>query len=272
MRLMLGIVLALLGALAWAHGPDHGRNDVVVTLDPLPPALHGVKAGLYRTLALQLLVQNKSGRPLEVLDERGKPLKRIEAGDDWGWFDARLKTDAVQVPKRVLQAGKPARVGRWSIPVRLGDVRTQLSGTFRYAPPPTGRFEARLTGPAEVSPGVTVTLLRGAIPGVFLENRSDRPVTVYGAAGEPFLVIGPQGVQVNVKSPSWLASGRAESSFVEPIADARAEPKWEPRAASPKFSWLEPRAGLDGARTWEIALRHGDETRHIAGLVEWIPR
>jgi hypothetical protein len=270
MRFRHWIMAGMLGvmAAAHAHGPQQ-RSDVVVTLDRLPVALRGIKAGLHQTVALQLLVENKSAKLLEVLDAAGKPFVRIAPDGSWGWFDRRLDTGHIQVPHRVVDAGRRAPIGRWKIPVRFGGVRTQLSGAFHYVPPPNGHFETRLTSPAEISPGVTVMLLRGSVPGFYVDNRSDRTITIYGAAGEPFLSIGPQGVQANVASPAWLASGKADVSFVEPIADAGAEPQWQLRSLAPRFSWLEPRAAK---REWEVAIRHGDETKRIAGVTEWIPK
>lgn len=308
---LLWIAFGLAAAIttsAYGHGPER-REDLVVTLDSLPSALRGVKAGLHQTLGLQLLVENKTGKQLEILDDAGKPFIRL--GPDgahadlaspywrasqlaggrapaasapampaprwakvstdaaWGWFDIRLNTQKVKVPRRMVQAGREAQIGRWKVPVRFGGVAMQLSGAFRYAPPPRGYFETRLTSPAEISPGVTVMLLRGAVPGIYLDNRSGQAVTLYGAAGEPFLRIGPEGVHANVASPSWLASGKAETSFTEAVADAGAEPQWQLRSASSRFSWLEPRAA---SPNWEIGLRHGDETRQIAGVRQWIAK
>jgi hypothetical protein len=161
----------------------------------------------------------------------------------------------------------------WTLLVLLGAfaVAAHAHGPHHGAAPfvlPDGYWESRLTSPAEIGPDVAVTLLRGEVPGLYLDNRGEQTVTVYGAAGEPFLRIGPHGVEANVTSPSWLASGRSEAGGAD-AADAAAEPQWQLRSTAPRFSWLEPRAR---AGQWDIALRHGEQALRISGTTRWIAR
>src|SRR5262249_25588176 len=68
--------VAIAPAHAWAHGP--GPDDELdVRLDPLAPELAGVHAQVHRTVAYQLVIENTTDRPLEVLDERGVAFIRI---------------------------------------------------------------------------------------------------------------------------------------------------------------------------------------------------
>jgi hypothetical protein len=204
----------------------------------------------------------------------------------WGWFDLRLRTDPISVPHKVVHAGRRAAIGRWKIPVRFAGALRQLTGTFQYAPPVSGYFEVRLIGTSEISPGVRVQVLPGTTAGLYLENRSAQPVTLLGNRGEAFLRIGPDGVQANVISPTWLLSGQAETTAVETSADAGAPPRWEERSRSPRFSWLDPRMryprdapaqtpGRTRARgevgRWEIPFLHGEEQRKISGAIDWVP-
>lgn len=134
--------------------------------------------------------------------------------------------------------------------------------------PPAGYFAARLAGPSEISPGVRLQILPGIQPGIFLENRSGRPVTILGSRGEPFLRVDPGGVSVNL------------------AAKATDEPRWERRSPAPSYAWLEPRLSYPErelpeairrggtrreVRRWEIAFLHGAELRKIGGAIDWVP-
>ncbi|MFL6651721.1 MAG: hypothetical protein ACJ8J7_10600 [Sulfurifustaceae bacterium] len=318
------LAAVLLGAAAPAFGHADQPNDLVVDLDQPPPQLRGVLVRLHRTLGYQLLVENRTGKRLEVLDASGRPFLRIGPDgvaadlaaaewyrtytavgaprpalpDDaaprwtsvsrtpaWGWFDRRLRTEGLHVSAGTRARGS-AVIGRWEIPVRIDGALTRLTGTFRHTPAASGYFAARLTSPEEISPGLRVRILRGARPALYLENRSAQPVTVYGANGEPFLVIGSEGVRANVLSPAWLASGQAEATTAEVQADTSAPARWQWRSSAPRFAWLEPRLAYSGkappetggaqARRaemlrWEIPIRHGDRPGRISGAIDWIP-
>ena len=98
---------------------------------------------------------------------------------------------------------------RFEVPLRVDGERVALSGRFRAAPAETGGFSARLTSPSEIAPGVRVTLLPGRAPGLLVHNASDRALLVFGADGEPFLRIAPEGVDANLAQPH-LAAERAQ--------------------------------------------------------------
>jgi hypothetical protein len=313
-------VARVLAAAAWLVAPavarahaEHG-GEVTAEMHAPPPALDGVTVTLHKTLTYQLVIENRTTKTLEVIGTSGRPFLRVgprgveadlaspewyrtytsigapipaaarrerreprwtKVSDTpaWGWFDLRLRS------------GKEPR-GRWAIPLRIDGVRTRVSGTFRRVAPPSGSFAPRLLGASELGPGVELQLLRGEQPGLYLENRGATPVTILGAQGEPFLRVGPDGVLVNLASPSWLASGQAEASSTEARADARSPPRWQKRSPVPRFSWLEPRLGVARAappaagrdlgrpvevQRWEIGYLLGDERRTVAGVIDWFP-
>ncbi len=319
MKRMLLLAAAALAVARIASAHDAGgASDVVPVLDPLPPALAGVTIQLRHTLAHQLVVENHTRKVLEVLDEAGAPFlrlgpagaeadlgapewyrtlraadvvvperadagpawTRIATAPAWGWFDRRIRPEHAVVPHLLHDAGMSATVGRWSIALRLGGVATAVTGVFRYVPPARGAFRARLVSPSEPLPGVRVSIVAGRVPALYLENAGAEPVMVLGSAGEPFLRIGPDGTSANVRSPTWLASGKA-AEMLQPVrADASGEPSWQLQSASPRYAWIEPRAAPPAAdvppspgtvREWDVPVRRGRTSARVHGVVEWVP-
>jgi hypothetical protein len=92
--------------------------------------------------------------------------------------------------------------------------------------------------------------------------------------------MGPDGTSANVRSPTWLASGKA-AVMLEPVrADARDEPLWQRQSPSPRYAWIEPRAAAPAVdippppgivREWQVTLRRGRTTVPVRGVVEWVP-
>jgi len=290
------LALALLALSAGVAVPrvrahEDASASLVVTMDPVPARLARVKIQLQHTLADQLLVENRTGTSLEVLDDHGVPFLRIGPGgaegnlaapawyetiaaDErpippaarvgaapvwrrvatdpaWGWFDRRLRGAA---------AGDGRHGGRWTIPLRFGGVPVALHGRFQPVPPPTGAFVARLTSPEEPFPGVRIRLMAGRVPALYLENTDPEPVVVLGADGEPFLSIGPDGTSANVRSPTWQRSGKAEVTTTVPAVDAKATPLWQPQSAARSYAWVEFRAAPPSGAT-DRTVRRGSIVR-----------
>jgi hypothetical protein len=325
-RYLLAAGLAVLvlcgGTLAnRASAHEESAGEIVVTLDPVPARLARVRVQLQRTLADQLLIENRTRTPLEVLDDHGVPFlrigpagaeanlaapmwyqtvapdgvpvpttahvgappdwKRVGSDPTWGWFDRRLR--ASTVPEATRGARSRAEVGRWTIPLRFGNAPVGLRGRFRSTPPRTGTFEAHLTSTQDPFPGVRVTLVPGRVPALYLENAGDEPIVVRGAAGEPFLRIGPDGASANVRSPTWQLSGRAEVVASAPPVDAHAPPAWQVQSPTPRFAWIEFRAAppmgephdlshRTTLRRWAVMLQRGSVTARVSGVVDWVPR
>lgn len=64
--------------LALAH--SGGAEEVMTTMDALPPALGNVRVELHRTLGMQLVVQNITSADLEIFGRDGKAFLRIGPG------------------------------------------------------------------------------------------------------------------------------------------------------------------------------------------------
>jgi hypothetical protein len=304
---------ALLAPLAaFAHGGGDARVRAV--LAELPPELAGVRAEVHRTVAPQLVLHNPTAHTIEVLDPEGVAFLRVgprgaegnlaarawyttygpgmkapanavldDAAPRWvrarpeptfGWFEPRLDTSEIRVPPPLISAGRAAEVGRFEIPLRVDGRPVVLSGTFRWAPTPSGAYASRLTSPAEIAPGVRVRLLPGRTAGLFVESSSPRILTVLDEAGAPFLKIGPDGVEANVASPAWRRSGRGNGG----AAPAPGAGTWQRVASSPRFGWIDPRAShskdavpsdCDATESWQVPMQLGDEPVFVTGEVAW---
>ncbi|CAN5186312.1 hypothetical protein BH23ACT9_BH23ACT9_08270 [soil metagenome] len=316
------LVAAATAVPASAHSTS---PDIRLRLDPLPPELEGVTVQVVRTVAPQLLLANPTDTLLEVLSEDGRPFLRISAdgvtadvgtrdwyrtndplgdtalpvevrqGDraadwqavtddpSWGWYDHRLHPVALQPSPAVAAAGVPTPIGTWSVPVRIGGVESALTGTIEYQPI-RGSFSHRLVLDTEVEE-LDVQLLPGRVPGLFLANRTGTTVVVLGADDEPFLRF-DDGVEANERSPTWVATSRAEGTTPDIAADPAAPPRWRVLADRPQFGWVELRGAFPAEEPeddlirlgisvevarWQVPLEVGGRRVTVEGITTWTP-
>ena len=212
--------------------------------------------------------------------------RKIAAQPTWGWYDHRLHPAESYVPPEVLKANKVAVLGRWKVPFQVGEAKGELQGRFEFRPP-TGSYTAVQKSSPTPADGVKIQIVPGAtVPAIFVENLSPTPVVVLGRDGEPFARIGPKITEVNVKSPTWAGVQQALGHDPSDEADATAEPKWQPVADTPRWSWLEFRAAApktdppkaiverDEATTvkkWSIPYLIGDQRRAVDGVTQFVP-
>jgi hypothetical protein len=209
----------------------------------------------------------------------------------YGWFDPRVAAPDAHRPAAP-DAHRPAAPGaygpraaaeRFEVPLRVAGERVALSGRFRREPDASGRFRARLTSPSEPTPGLRVTLLPGRAPGLLVRNATGRALLVFGRHAEPFLRITPEGVDANLRSPTWRASARSASGTLPsvPAAEAGAVPAWQRVSGVPRFAWIDPRALVMDApaagdsvapSAWTVPMQLGDEALRVTGVVSWSPR
>lgn len=254
---------------AAAHSSD---PRIRTTLEDVEPALpEGVVVQVQASLAAQLVAENGTSTPLEVLGQDGRPFLRLSAsgveadvghpdfhststptgavprsaesggaarwvtlstGTSWGWFDHRLHPSDLPAPQ---DTGRPARLGEWSVPLRYGDQDVTATGAIEFAPL-LGAFV--VTADPAPSPFV-VQALPGRLPGVFLSNPQRTPMTVLGRDGEPFLRFGDDGVEVNVVSRTHVEDRLARG---EPAGPPATEPRFELVApAGTSYTWLDDR-------------------------------
>jgi hypothetical protein len=188
------------------------------------------------------------------------------------------------VTPEVQRSLDPVKLGDWKVPIRFGDRTGDIRGRFEYKPI-LGTYESILKSPKAPAEGVKIQVVSSrTVPAIFLENTSPRTVTVLGDDGEPFIRIGP-AVEVNVRSPTWVAIEQARGRTPTEPADADAPPEWKQVQKSPRWSWIELRAapprepskemalreGPTIVKTWSVPILIGDEKTEVAGITQFVP-
>jgi len=108
-------------------------------------------------------------------------------------------------------------------------------------------------------------------------------VVVLGYDGEPYLRIGPRGVDENVRAPSsYLNRSSTAPTSIPARYDARATPEWVHRSDGRSWHWHDHRAhhtkGQAANTLWAIPIvidgrpaSITGETVHVAPAVPWLP-
>jgi hypothetical protein len=122
-----------------------------------------------------------------------------------------------------------------------------------------------------------------------LSNRTGQEVTVLGYQLEPYLRIGPDGVEENQRSPSTFSNRSATApQQIPPGFDAKAAPDWRRIASGTVATWHDHRAHWSGQRdppavrqapgqphvvqpNWQVPLKVGDRTVIVSGNIVWVP-
>ncbi|MGH2688102.1 MAG: hypothetical protein ACRDKW_04750, partial [Actinomycetota bacterium] len=112
---------------------------------------------------------------------------------------------------------------------------------------------------------------------LILENRGGTPVEVLAGTGEPFLRIGPAGVEANLGSAAWYESNTTTGRSGAPSLIDR----WITVSRDPSWGWFDhrmhpgelqvPAGTRPGTRlsSWEVPLRQGATTARILGGVDF---
>ena len=309
-RLLAALFVWVFSQAAQAHG---ARHDIRVDISPVN--VPGLAIELHQDFfSPQLVVSNRSGKMLEILDADGRSflrigphqaeadlaskayhLTRISGGGDahantlsktphwrpiakepaYGWFDTRIATVTLDIPYAVKQIGAEMPFGEWRIPARLGGAPFELRGVFSYTPPPAGVAIAALQSPSLVAKGVSVQLVPGPVPVIFLRNSSQQTVAVLDDAGKAFLKIGPDGTWADASNPAWRAAS--------PVPLAPGKAGWTKLSKATSVSWLEARAAWRGKlpkplpasgqlNSWQVPLQVGSATVLLRGINRWIAR
>jgi hypothetical protein len=149
-------------------------------------------------------------------------------------------------------------------------------------------YETRITAVTPVVPGLSVRVLDKGDQ-LELTNATARQVVVLGYAGEPYLRIGPSGVDENRRSPAtYLNRTRFGSDPVPPEANPKAAPVWRRVSIGQTAAWHEHRAQwmeLDDPPAiraapwrlhvirpkWTVQVRDGVRRITITGDLRWVP-
>jgi hypothetical protein len=307
--------VAVLASLVCAPADAHDTDPrIVCVLDEIRPVLpQAVVLQVRPGIAEEIVAQNPTSTPLVVLGADDRPFLRIShdgvqadlnsadwyltnsptgtgplpatavkgaparwltvsAGDSWGWFDHRLHPERLDLPSNPRQR---TRVGEWQVPVEYGGQRSRVVGHLDLVPL-LGSFTVT-ADPAP--PGLTVSLLAGRLPGLFLTAPGGEVVVVFGSDGRPFFRLGPKGVEVDEGSPSWADDQRARGREVTAVAT---RPRWRKLAGTPAVTWLDPRlryphdlppdpSVAQDLQRWSIALTVDGKRAGLGGVIRWTP-
>jgi LPXTG-motif cell wall-anchored protein len=201
---------------------------------------------------------------------------RIAAGSSWAWFDHRMHPGEVEEED----------LFSWVVPLRYGGQTIEVRGHWEERDL-RGGYSARVLAGEQPFPLASVALaFRARFPGLSLRNDSDEPITVLGAAGEPFARVGPAGSEVNLHSPTWLATAQIQGYDVGSLrVDASAPPEWFTVGPDPNFFWLDARGlytaedppvsgspdGPIALLEWSVPLQRGTETATVRAVTDWTP-
>ena len=140
---------------------------------------------------------------------------------------------------------------------------------------PTIRF---VIDEAPAVDGISVQVGTSVTSQLVLSNTSGRPVEVLGVRGQPFLRVGPAGVEANLAAPEWyLSNSPFGDGRVPEGASVEAAPRWAKVSEEPSWGWFDHRLhptaitsdlGDERARTFVVPLRYGDEDLEVRGHLE----
>ena len=309
LRMAAGYFLCLLPLATHAHGV---RTDIRITLDA--PRIAGLTVELHQgDIAPQIVLENRSGKTLEILDASGRAFlrigpKQVEAdvvSHDWkaslnpierparvgapqkprwrtirkepsyGWFDSRLDSAPIQIPKPVVAVGKPVKLQDWVIAARLDGKPFQIQGQFVYQPAPKGSVQVVMRSAKVLAPGIALMLASGVTPALLIQNRSAQTVSVLDAKGQAFLRIDSQGVRADTSSAAWQAASAIP-------AHPQQKAGWQKVSVAKNFSWLEPRLKYRGPAPedpaqpqtlgeWRLPFLIDKQRVEVAGIYQWVP-
>jgi hypothetical protein len=294
-RLAVVVFTSLCSLNAWSHSA-HGE-DRRASLDALPSALQGVTVQLVDTLGAQLVVDNKTTKPLVILASDGQPFLRISSiGVEANvrhqeWLDSYLPGG---LPHREIVAGegnKPdwrmvrktshwgwfderlkvegAEAKSWRIPVRYGDVDTAITGKF-VAALATGLWQSSWHRPPKLPKGISILLIPGQPFGLMLSNKSQHTVEVLDRQQQAFLRINSKGTFANTHNTLW------QKTAVQSALRQAHKQAWQKVSDSPLYTWVEPRTlpAADASTTtlqrWNITLLIDGKPTALAGQSRWV--
>jgi hypothetical protein len=299
--------LLLLVSPASAHSTD---PRIVSVIDGVRPALPTeVVVQVRANLAAQLVVDNPTVTPLDVLAPTGQPFLRISragvfgnlgsgeffatstpnggtthpsgadrfvqlsTGHSWGWYDHRLHPLALAAPR---DERHRARLGTFEVPLRYGGTAVTVRGHLEFQPL-LGQFEDTVSA---APPGLSASVLQGRLPGLFVTVQA--PLTVLGRDGEPFLRSDGRVLSINTSSRTYVEDQQARGVQVGPPAVTAS---WK-RLPGRTFTWLDDRlryasaappdralrrSGATVIGSWRIPVLAGSSSTALTGDIRWVP-
>lgn len=210
---------------------------------------------------------------------------RVSPKSEWRWFDHRMHPGTVRVGKSTLRDQTRARLDDWTVPARLGAMPLKFVGHVEYRPL-RGNVASALTEGSQPASGVQVQFLAGRLPGLLLVNTGRVPVTVTGKDGRPFVRVGPRGVEVNLRSQTYVEDqiAKQEKAIAPTIAGPAVQ--WHRVSADTHYAWLDtrtryprgqpPASIVNGTSKhllsrWSVPVQVGSRRTAVKGTTTWIP-
>ncbi len=321
----VAVTVALAYGLAPAARAHDADPSIATTVVGVAPQIPGVTASVVEGVVPGLSLSNSSPHPLYALGPDGTPFLRIGPGGTyanlnarafylstvpggetvvpprahahaaadwvrisarsaWAFYDQRIPAIGALPP--AIRAQTTARLlARFTVPLRYGAQSAQVDGVVEYRPP-FGGAVAKLDTPLHPAPAVTIALVPGQYPELFVSSTGEGTVTVLGEDGEPFAEIGPVGVRVNARSPTHAADlvARGERPTITPSAVG--PPLWRQASSASTYAWFDPRIHYERAeppsgaltsgrmtrlRTFDIPLSVSGRRVGVVGEIDWVP-
>ena len=133
--------------------------------------------------------------------------------------------------------------------------------------------------------GVRFAPVRGPAAQVAVSNRTRETLEILSIDGEPFLRIGPRGVEANIAAPAWYESGNPDGRG-RPDVRPGARPRWKLVSRRPEWAYFEhrlhprevsiPREALAERRpvklrSFTVPFRYGGRPGEVRGRIEFRP-
>jgi hypothetical protein len=149
-------------------------------------------------------------------------------------------------------------------------------------------YQTRILSVSPQVPGVTVRVVEAGAR-IELVNTSGQDVVVPGYGGEPYLKVGPGGVEENTRSPATYLNQTIDASTKPPgDADVKAAPAWREVNDGNTVAWHDHRTHWMGADPppdvrqnphqqhviipeWKIDLQRAGQPIVVTGDLTWVP-
>lgn len=145
-------------------------------------------------------------------------------------------------------------------------------------------YRVTVTDPIDV-PGVSLDVGEAGTV-LVLTNTTDHAVTVLGYDGEPYLRVGPDGVEENLDSPARYLNRSADRPGVAPLGVGEGPPEWRQVSDGRTVSWHDHRShwmvedppevrddptSRHLISEWEVPIEIDGEIVTAAGVIAWVP-
>src|SRR5262245_45884616 len=149
-------------------------------------------------------------------------------------------------------------------------------------------YDTRILSISPEVPGVSIRVVEAGAR-LELVNTSGQDVIVPGYSGEPYLKVGPGGIEENTRSPATYVNQAVDASVkAPPEADPAAEPVWRHVGGGNRVAWHDHRTHWMGTTPppavrqnpgrehvinpeWQIDFQRAGQPIVVKGDLRWVP-